>query len=517
MMLEAARSARWHYDFPLAERLAVAALAAGAGFEAGLLAAQLAGLQGRTAEAARALAALTAAAADDDQRARVAIGRMEHCLFNARYLDAARIAEQAEAEVVDRAWRDEITAMRAALTLAADGPRAAAQVAEPLLHRTEGRALVWAGMASAGSLGRLGRFDAALEASRLGYEAHLNVKVLMEWYPWIHLYLRCEVLSLAGHFDEGEALATEQYRQSLTDGSPEAQAYFALRLAKPVAERGRVQRCTRHAQEAVALFRQLDRPFTVLDALSTLAMANALSGHPSAAAQALDAAERLSVKPSMLHIVGLIRAKGWTAVAAGDLPKARLALDEAATVGLDIGDLSGAAAALHDLARLGQASEVAERLDAVIGQLEGDLAPARLAHVQAIVRGDANGLHQASLTFEAMGADLLAAEADADAATAWRHAGDLRQAAAAERGAGVLADRCEGAATPALQAVESRARLTPAEREAAMLAAAGRSNKQIAAELKLSVRTIETRLQHVYEKLGVSGRDDLRGALEQTN
>ncbi|HJQ45378.1 MAG TPA: AAA family ATPase, partial [Amycolatopsis sp.] len=46
-MLAAAVAARWHYDFALAERLARAAQSGGAGFEARLLAAQLASLQGR--------------------------------------------------------------------------------------------------------------------------------------------------------------------------------------------------------------------------------------------------------------------------------------------------------------------------------------------------------------------------------------------------------------------------------------------------------------------------------------
>ena len=52
LMLAAAATARWRFDFPLAERLARAAIEAGAGFDAAvLLAAQLAGLQGRVADA----------------------------------------------------------------------------------------------------------------------------------------------------------------------------------------------------------------------------------------------------------------------------------------------------------------------------------------------------------------------------------------------------------------------------------------------------------------------------------
>lgn len=60
-----------------------------------------------------------------------------------------------------------------------------------------------------------------------------------------------------------------------------------------------------------------------------------------------------------------------------------------------------------------------------------------------------------------------------------------------------------------LASVEVRERLTPAERETALLAAAGRSNREIATELQLSVRTIANRLQRTYGKLGISKRADL--------
>src|SRR5690606_37758392 len=144
---------------------------------------------------------------------------------------------------------------------------------------------------------------------------------------------------------------------------------------------------------------------------------------------------------------------------------------------------------------------------------DGDLAPARVAHVAALVEADAPGLDKVSLEFEEMGADLLAAEAAADAAVARRHVGDVRDAAGAARRAGLLAGRAEQPMTPALHPVEARARLTAAERETAALAAAGRSNKDIAAHLVLSTRTVENRLQRVYEKLGIAGRSELAAEL----
>jgi DNA-binding CsgD family transcriptional regulator len=50
------------------------------------------------------------------------------------------------------------------------------------------------------------------------------------------------------------------------------------------------------------------------------------------------------------------------------------------------------------------------------------------------------------------------------------------------------------------------AALSDREREVAELVAAGRTNREIAAELFLSKRTVDTHLAHVFEKLGVSSR-----------
>ena len=51
--------------------------------------------------------------------------------------------------------------------------------------------------------------------------------------------------------------------------------------------------------------------------------------------------------------------------------------------------------------------------------------------------------------------------------------------------------------------------LTPAEQRVAELAAEGRQNKEIAAELFLSVATVEAHLSRVYRKLGLRSRTEL--------
>jgi DNA-binding NarL/FixJ family response regulator len=45
--------------------------------------------------------------------------------------------------------------------------------------------------------------------------------------------------------------------------------------------------------------------------------------------------------------------------------------------------------------------------------------------------------------------------------------------------------------------------LTETEQQVAALAAEGRSNRQIAAELHMGVSTVEAHLSHIYRKLGV--------------
>jgi DNA-binding CsgD family transcriptional regulator len=59
--------------------------------------------------------------------------------------------------------------------------------------------------------------------------------------------------------------------------------------------------------------------------------------------------------------------------------------------------------------------------------------------------------------------------------------------------------------------------LTPQEHEIASLAASGLTNKQIAARLHLSPRTVSGHLYRVFPKLGVSTRAALRDALSDAS
>jgi DNA-binding CsgD family transcriptional regulator len=82
-------------------------------------------------------------------------------------------------------------------------------------------------------------------------------------------------------------------------------------------------------------------------------------------------------------------------------------------------------------------------------------------------------------------------------------------------GAGLWAERARIELARVSGRAPSGGELTPTEQRVAELAAAGKANKEIAAELYVTVRTVETHLTKIYEKLGVRGRGELARRLAQ--
>ena len=62
---------------------------------------------------------------------------------------------------------------------------------------------------------------------------------------------------------------------------------------------------------------------------------------------------------------------------------------------------------------------------------------------------------------------------------------------------------------------EGLAGLTGREREIAVLVHDGRMNREIAAELFLSEKTVETHLRNIFAKLGVASRTEVAAAVER--
>ena len=79
--------------------------------------------------------------------------------------------------------------------------------------------------------------------------------------------------------------------------------------------------------------------------------------------------------------------------------------------------------------------------------------------------------------------------------------------------ADLLLRRCECPMTLAAPGMPSGPVLTTAERDTALLAARGDTNREIAEKMYLSVRTVENRLRRVYQKLAVANRAELNSVL----
>jgi DNA-binding CsgD family transcriptional regulator len=513
LLVSGAIAARARHDHTLAEQLARAAMDKGAGFEARFVAAEAAHAQGRPDQAERELAALAAHAANEAERARIALLRFDNRYFLQLRAADLRLIDDALDAITDPFWRDELLSRRFFVTSLLSGPRATVEAASTLLQRGGSGPLTAMHTALCYCLVRTGRLDQAIQLLTPPAGSGAIPATDEPWDQWGLFVDRVIARVYAGRLSEAEELLTRAYHQVIVEPAAEARAFVNGWFAFLHLEQGRVQSAFRRASESYALFQQLGRTYASRWSYIAAAQALALSGRADQAAKTLTAFDALGLPVILVNEADLLQARAWTAAAAGDLPAARAQLEAAADLGEEVGDLIGAAGALHGLARLGQARQVADRLAALATQVDGALVSARAAYANALAARDSTALDQVSRDFEALGAILYAAEASAEAAVVLRRAGNARQATAAEQKAARLLARCEGATTPPVRTITARVRLTPGELDAAVQAAAGRSNKQIAADMLLSVRTVENHLQRVYEKLGVSGRHELADAL----
>jgi DNA-binding CsgD family transcriptional regulator len=187
-------------------------------------------------------------------------------------------------------------------------------------------------------------------------------------------------------------------------------------------------------------------------------------------------------------------------VAQGELRAAREHAEEHLALAERVGIPGPRGAGLRALARTTDREEAVVLLQRAVELLAE--SPSQLEHVRALVD---------------LGAALRRANHRAAARTPLRRALDL----ADHDGMRLLARR----ARQELRAVGARPRrsalsgidsLTPAEHRVAILAAEGHSNPEIAQQLYVTRRTVETHLTHVFQKLGVSTRADLTTRLAGT-
>ncbi len=516
LLLEAAREARLREDFALCGRLARVAWAEGAGIEAAHLLGETLDHLGDHEEAEVVLAGAESGAnpevVTDRQRTLVALARGDN-LFRglARGAEAERVVLDAEASVTDPQLRNELAAQRATFALFSGDLDRVFRIVEPFVREgaaDDDRAYAQGGLQAAVALALAGRTDEAILVADHAFEVRIRLGDQVQMAgAGIYLVARSLALVQAGRLAEAEGTAQAGYDGAVARHSHDGQAWFACMLGSTALNQGRVQTAARWFRESAVVWDELAHP-SARWGYGGLVHALALAGEHQAAENALEDLDAAGPTTVRMMDSEIERGRAWALAQRGSVGHALSILRDATAFALDHGMYALASATMHDLARLGDL-EGADGLLATSASLDGALAPARVAHVDGLTRHDGDRLDEASEMFETTGALLFAAEAAAAASAQHQRAGMARKASASAQRSGLLAGHCEGARTPPLVTGAEPTPLTRREREVAMLAARGRSSREIADALFVSARTVENHLQHVYEKLGVRGRSEL--------
>lgn len=516
LLVQAADSAAGAFDFALAEQYARAAIAAGAGAQASDLLAQGLRGQGRAEEADEIWAAMETAADDPVQRADITSSRAFNLFFALRAHEAAvDMVETALASAEPGEAHHRLLAVRALLALYSGDVSEAVAIGRPLLEptiadrpRLDGAMAVGTGLAMGGACAEaLAIVDEVLPiAFAQPATAMMDAGILVGVR---YVGLRAAGLLQYAHDDVRVA-----YDFAVSVQQHEGMAVLGAAVGQACLDLGDVDQSVRRLRGAAGLLRERDRNGYLPWCLGSLAHAQLMGGDTRGADAALAEVDRIGLPGLRLFRVAVQRGQGWGAYARGDRVGAERVLRDAATWALEVGQRSEAATAMHDLVRIGSAHAVADDLRRLADELDIPLVRAWSAHADAALARDPDALVAVARELESLGARIAAAEAAAQAAELWRDTGRHSSAAAATARVHALLERCPGARPPALPALDETARLTPREREVAVMAAAGMTSRAIAEALFVSVRTVDNHLHHAYEKLGVRDRRGLAAVLD---
>ncbi len=188
LLVSGAMAARARHEHSLTERLARAAIDAGAGFEARFAAAEAAHFQGRSGQAEQELAALAAQATSDAEKARVALLRFDN-VFLERSPDL-QIIDDTLADITDPFWRDQLAKRRLYATAMSSRPRERVEAAATRIQRPDPASR----MAVLHALVRMGRLDEAIEQLTPPPDTRALPAPDDPWHQWILFGLRAAAL-----------------------------------------------------------------------------------------------------------------------------------------------------------------------------------------------------------------------------------------------------------------------------------------------------------------------------------
>jgi len=507
LLVRAARGAVWFPNLPLADRLADAAIRAGGPAEANFIRAHALSWLGRGREADAVLAG--ARELTDVDRARRAFLRATNRLFTlADPTGAKRLIEDAS-HTTPRQARACIDAFLTVYWAAMGKPEAARQSSktlalEELPDLVAARTTAWAITVACGDAGRV---TEAVAAAQAGYSVPTRSFVVLA-------DAHVGALLLAGRIAEAWQVADRFYRAMIRLIDFRQQAADI-----PTAVLGRAARGACRLPTACSLLGPVADGLSAGDKANgwwyrcqiPLTIALAMRGLTGEAAAALAALEDHRHPSWRCLDYDYAIARAWVAATQGAMGEAVATLLSAAETARANEQLAPEVMCLQTATQFGDHSGAA-RLDELAATIEGPRAGSAARFSAALAAGDGAALAAVSEDFERMGDLVAAVDAAAYAAVAYNGHGLRGPGFTCSARAEALAERC-GARTPALSQASKRLPLTDRQREIVKLIGLGLSNRDVAAQLTISVRTVEGHIHNAMAKTGTGSREDLAALL----
>jgi DNA-binding CsgD family transcriptional regulator len=512
LLIKAARGAVWLADLPLADRIAEAAIRAGAGPEADFVRAHALSWLSRGDEAERVLAGMDTDQLSDDDRARLAFLRASNMLWVLADPARAKALIDDASRTTPPQARSYVDAFLTVYWFAMDQPDFATRVSRELdvddLPAVVDAEIAWALAAIAADAGRTADAVVIADAGYAGATQSLDAPQMRFNIADAHV----SALLLAGRIHDAVALA-ERVRQQAADLPGAAHSLGAAVAGRVALGAGRLgTACSLLEQTAVAFSdsgHSLGWGYRYhFPRVTTLAMRGAVGD--AAQLTALSEIQRpfrsLSFERSL--------ARAWLAASEGAVGEAITILRSAAESAGTKGQFAAEVMCLQTAAQFGDCS-CAPRLGELEAIVEGPRVGCAARFAEALRDRHAAGLVAASGDFERMGDLVAAVDAAAHAAVVYRQQDQRGSALGCSARADALAEQCGGMSTPALRQAVEDLPLTDREREVVMLLTADLSNRAIADRLTLSVRTVESHVARAMAKTGSANREELADLLRR--
>jgi DNA-binding NarL/FixJ family response regulator len=296
---------------------------------------------------------------------------------------------------------------------------------------------------------------------------------------------------------------------AIVAGDQETAGIAASTLATLDLDAGRYHDATRWLAEAELQLEPKDS-FEVITNIRAMQVGIAcFTGELATADAAADSMRRRIATRGQLPVQQLYVAcgEGWAARARSDAAGANWFLERVAAGG----DPVLCSRLLHEALRAGaRPGPIAQHLAELADACDSLLMEVRAEHAAALAAGDGSALLVVADRLAEVGAGAAAVEAAIAAAHAFIADGRSEVARRAVVRARELHPADQGWELPSVDGLGAVAvQLTAREAQLATLAARGLTNQEIADQLVLSIRTVETVIYRAMHKRGVSSRRDL--------